>query len=459
MASSFKIPKKKRPEDSDSASMHMQSPLSRLQSPAPQFKSYANQSGRGSAGRMHAGNSSGSSAESQSSPLFKKVVKTLLGLNSPHRASTANHRAAGGSNSQSQPGQRGETSARFSNGWRPKRASDRLLQPADTSESPSPPQKKSDLSSSSSFNRISVKSVDSLAELQTQEHAGSLSSVLRRQAESDTGDSPEKKNSSEDDFLSPPRLRIRLSAQKPPHKDLHRPPISLATPDRRRSLDRTAWRNASSNPQDDPGERERKRWSEFRERKRTKTPTVLQNRPKKQERQNPTEPIVLSSEDEEDGEDEGDRVQKTPQRTITGPESCLRNSEKRGETEKVHQPSPFRGDSDGHESPPPSFLQLEFNSLHTGLTHAHANGELLITEHCITIPLTGVEEGEVTVVASQVRGYGVWDGGVVRSGTLLADWKGPAPSLLFLWVTDAQANLLQKELSDIQASNNSTGTQ
>lgn len=68
----------------------------------------------------------------------------------------------------------------------------------------------------------------------------------------------------------------------------------------------------------------------------------------------------------------------------------------------------------------------------------------------MSLSLVGVEEGEVTVVASQVRGYGVWDGGVAQGGALLAGWKGPAPSLLFLWVTDAQANLLQMELSAMQ---------
>lgn len=65
--------------------------------------------------------------------------------------------------------------------------------------------------------------------------------------------------------------------------------------------------------------------------------------------------------------------------------------------------------------------------------------------------------GEVTVVASQVRGYGVWDGGVAQGGALLAGWKGPAPSLLFLWVSDAQANLLQMELSAIQTSDTASG--
>lgn len=58
----------------------------------------------------------------------------------------------------------------------------------------------------------------------------------------------------------------------------------------------------------------------------------------------------------------------------------------------------------------------------------------------------------MTVVASQLRGYGVWDGGVAMGGALLAGWKGPAPSLLFLWVSAAQANLLQRELSLIQKS-------
>lgn len=60
-------------------------------------------------------------------------------------------------------------------------------------------------------------------------------------------------------------------------------------------------------------------------------------------------------------------------------------------------------------------------------------------------------------MASQVQGYGVWDGGLAQGGTVLNGCKGPAPSLLFLWVTDAQANLLQMELTTIQASTTSSG--
>lgn len=61
------------------------------------------------------------------------------------------------------------------------------------------------------------------------------------------------------------------------------------------------------------------------------------------------------------------------------------------------------------------------------------------------------------MVASQIRGYGVWDGGVAQGGGLLAGWKGPAPSLIFLWVTDAQATLLQTELSAIRTSTAASG--
>ena len=56
------------------------------------------------------------------------------------------------------------------------------------------------------------------------------------------------------------------------------------------------------------------------------------------------------------------------------------------------------------------------------------------------------------VVASQLRGYGVWDGSLAADGSLLAGCESSASSLLFLWVTDAQANLLQMELRTIQTS-------
>ncbi|XP_070786581.1 sentrin-specific protease 7b [Enoplosus armatus] len=492
MASPFKIPKKKQPAGSDSAPLHMQSPLSRLQSSAPEFtESYRDQSSRGGADRMHAGNALSSSANRQSAPckpIFRDVVKTLLGLNSPNRgASTANHRAPGGWGHQSQPGQRAESSSGcFSNGWRPKRASDRLLPPDVTSGLLSPPQKKkSDLSGSSLPTKsISVESLDSLAELRGEEHAGSLSSspagerAWRRvesgrdvtrwdaaEGKSNTGSSAEslkqqqqKKNSSlsgsdqtsEDDYVSPSRTRTKPSTDKSLPKDVRRSSVSSATlsprtiPDRRRSLDRKSWLAARNiNLRDD--------LREFRERKTSNRSAVLQLRLRKP-KQTTTEPIVLSSEEEE--EDDADGRKRMLQSSSRMEESRPGNSEQ----VQARQACSSKGETDGFKPPPPpSFLQLDFMSFHAGLTHANANEKMMITENGITIPLKGVEEGEVTVVASQVRGYGVWDGGVAQGGALLAGWKGPAPSLLFLWVTDVQANLLQMELSAIQTSTATAG--
>ncbi|XP_039649605.1 sentrin-specific protease 7-like isoform X2 [Perca fluviatilis] len=428
MASSYKIPKKKGP---DSAPLHT-SPLSRLQSSAPEFKSYGHQSGRGD--RMHAGSALGSSAGRQSAPLFRDVVRSLLWLNVPDRGAATANRSRGWS-SQSQPGQsRAESSSScFSNGWRPKRASDRLLQPA----VPSPPQKKrSDLRDKS----VSVEAPDSLAELRSDGHAGSLSSPVWRRGEGhagslsspvwrrgeghagslsspawrkgdaakpkgDTGENSPPSGSeptSEDDFVSLPRTRNTLRVPPGRGQSLE----GRRGLGRRRSLDRTAWLAAGRNLK----------------------------------KATPTEPIVLSSEEEEE-EEEGDGGKRTTQSSEQRPTQPAGSSE--GESED--------------NSPQPSFLQLDFTSLHAGLTHAHANGKIMITENGITIPLKGSEEGDVTVVASQVRGYGVWDGGVAQGGTLLADWEGPAPSLLFLSVTDPQANLLQRELSAIQTSAGPTG--
>lgn len=427
MASSYKIPKKKLPVGSDSAPLHMQSPLSRLQGPSPQ--SCGDRSGRGGANRALCRSTPGTSANGQS--VFQDVAKNVLGVCNPSRALSANHRAAGIDSDQSQPG---KTSC-LSNGWRPKRASDRLLPPAQASRLHSPPQKKKrDLGGevsglSPASKSVSVKSVDSLAELRPQQPITEQSCRI----------SPEKKNSSEHHFLS----------KTPLDRGLCRSPISTATPEKRRSLGRTPW-HGSSDRLGDPRERERRKWNEFRDLKKTRTSSaVLHLRLRRQEKQ--TEPIVLSSEEDEEEEKEGHRrtpeTERTPQSSSTGAEPGLRDAE----VEQARQAASSKGETKVCKTPPPSFLLLEFSSLHAGLTHADANGQLLVTEHGITVPLKGVGEGEVTVVASQLRGYGVWDGGVAKGGTLLAQWSGPAPSLLFLWVTEAQANLLQRELPDIQS--------
>ncbi|KAK5847397.1 hypothetical protein PBY51_016528 [Eleginops maclovinus] len=403
MASPFKIPKKKHLSGSDSAPLY-KSPLSRLQCPAPHLKGYGDQS----RGRADLGNSS---TPTQRDPLFRDSVKTLLGLNSGanHRgAAAANHR--GGGSSQSQP-----ASSLLSNGrWRPKRASDRLL---------SPPQKNNCELLGSLSESISVEAADSLAELRGVGHAGSWSSLRLSEEDafqSDTGSSPEPSNqqqkkrssspSSGDDLLPPPR-------STPP------PMSSRQTPHKRPRLDLGAWLTRN---------------------------TVADLRG----RQKNTEPIVLSSEEEEEEEEEQQQQQQQQQQQ----EQQEQQEQQQEQQEQQQQRGHYRNRLVSEFGASPlSFLQLRFSSLHAGLTTAQANGELMVTEHGISIPLKGEsEEGseqvEVSVVASQLRGYGLWDGGLAQGGSLLAERMGPAPSLLFLWVTDAQASLLERELSIITTS-------
>lgn len=418
----------------------MQSPLSRLQTSTPRLQFYGNQSGRTPCKQL-LGN-----FETQ------QELKSPIGCG----ASDANHRAAGSWSCQSQAGQREVTSSCLSNRWRPKRASDRLLQPEVALEHLSPPQKKKELSALVN-KRISVDSVDSLTEFRGDEHLGTLSSSTLgdkrwRRVESN-GDTSEEKSDTGTPPESPLKQQTKNSSisrlnQTPP-SGLQRSSSSISmvlssttTPVRRVRLAST------SNLKVDDREKERERWRQFKEKTKNNRSAVLHLRLRtpKPKLSQPTEPIVLSSEEEEeDGEGNGDEAKRTSHSSNQVDES------RQGNSEKVQAPKPV-------PVTPPSFLQLEFASLHAGLTAADANGPIMITESGIMIPMKGVEECQVSVVASQVRGYGLWDGGVARGGTLLAGWEGPAPSLLFLWVTDAQANLLQKELSSIQTSSSSSSS-
>uniref|UniRef100_UPI003AAD43D8 uncharacterized protein n=1 Tax=Centroberyx gerrardi TaxID=166262 RepID=UPI003AAD43D8 len=362
MASPFKIPKRKQPADGGSACLHMQSPLSRLQDEAGTFKKNWEQSSRGRADRVHAGNGLGSRLERESAPvkpLLRDVVKTLLGIGHPtkedsgvstanqrpgrtlgsysanHRAdhsakSTWNHQSGSGTPTR-QPGQRPaeSSSSCFSNGWRPKRASDRLLQPNGKLEGLSPPQKKRSSSEFSdsvvSIKGSSVESVDSLLDL---EDAGSWES--RRDAaepdrpERERSGSPEQNRSrrtpssgtsgsasdrtSDEDFVSPDRTRTgtRTRTSADAQNDLSSSSSVSSVlktsirQERRPTLNRTSWLTARGNLR----ERERERESRA---SRSLSLQLRLRRPK----QAPSEPIVLSSEEEEGEDDEGDGQKKT----------------------------------------------------------------------------------------------------------------------------------------------------
>lgn len=156
-----------------------------------------------------------------------------------------------------------------------------------------------------------------------------------------------------------------------------------------------------------------------------------------------TEPIVLSSDDE--GADEMNDVSGSlqEQRISEGIRDAQSGNQKSPKTNAGAERSTTKVEV-------PSIMELDFSRLHYDTVKAQANGTVVITDEGISVPLKGVDgEGEVavSVSCSQLRLYGVWDGGLARDGNLLSSTEEPAPSLLFLVVSDAQARLLQKELS------------
>ncbi|XP_067272287.1 sentrin-specific protease 7b isoform X2 [Pseudorasbora parva] len=156
-----------------------------------------------------------------------------------------------------------------------------------------------------------------------------------------------------------------------------------------------------------------------------------------------TEPIVLSSDDE--GADEMKDVSGSlqEQRISEGIRDAQSGNQKSPKTNAGAERSTTKVEV-------PSIMELDFSRLHYDTVKAQANGTIVITDEGISLPLKGVDgEGEVavSVSCSQLRLYGVWDGGLARDGSLLSSTEEPAPSLLFLVVSDAQARLLQKELS------------
>ncbi|KAJ8350772.1 hypothetical protein SKAU_G00259020 [Synaphobranchus kaupii] len=200
-----------------------------------------------------------------------------------------------------------------------------------------------------------------------------------------------------------------------------------------------------------------------------RTPPKLppSSRPKKP-KLSTSEPIVLSSDDGED--EEGDSAPEPgpslPQVRVVAPRLETQSERDPEETTDAQalaeEVIPGLGGDEvipglgGDEVIPglvdeeptdmPTVIQLAFAALYAGTLRVESHGDISISNDSITIPLkdsSGVVEVTVALVASELRRYGIWDGGVLEGK------EGPTPSLLFLWVSEAQAQLLQAELSAI----------
>ncbi|XP_060767692.1 sentrin-specific protease 7b [Neoarius graeffei] len=144
---------------------------------------------------------------------------------------------------------------------------------------------------------------------------------------------------------------------------------------------------------------------------------------------NCAEPIVLSSDDEDEGEDEA-----------------------RSDVRLNPDVQKSRNIISGGQSSSPAMMELAFSVLYFDTTQSHADGPIMITEESISIRLKGSGaaadggDGEcvsVCVVPSELRAYGVWD----AVGTGLMQLRDSSSSLLFFTLSDAQARLLRTELS------------
>ncbi|XP_072306778.1 sentrin-specific protease 7b [Eucyclogobius newberryi] len=400
MTTPFKIPKR---APSDSGSVQMTSPLSRLQRPTDQFESVSL-----AKDQTLSGNSSNLHSETNS---LKMDLKSRIG----HK-----------------------TTEPFSNGWRPKRASDRILAPVTSASSPNVKNDKSvdsplenSLSDACTLRPIAVRSLDALAALRGERHRGS-SPVDQRCPRTLETPNKEKSNFSWSKVNSAPSSPVPSTAAS--DKTPSGPKVQ------------SGWSELS-----DVREKQREKWRQFKEKKQNRTHASIRTQRNQDQNQTRTsttassEPIILSSEEEEEEEEEEQS-------------DVSRSNQSKQQTQVVPSLPLLSG-------PPPSFLQLDFCSFHVGLSRAEANGKITITESGITIPVKGPSSGsslspgpgssaELCVVASQIRAFGLWDGGVASGGSLFSDTthspSGPAPSLLFLWITDAQSKLLQAELRELQ---------
>ncbi|XP_029612989.1 sentrin-specific protease 7 isoform X5 [Salmo trutta] len=447
MAVPFKIPKRKQPTEADN--MHMQSPLSRLQDTSSPFEtSWCN------------GSSNGKRPE-QDSSLNGHISRAGKQRWRPKRASDTLCRDKNQETGCVSPLLKTQR-AEFSEDSQMSVRCSPVESEQDSASEPSPEREMD--TSSKTDDRRSVSPGDSTwrrrdtgmngsppqnTEKERKGSSGSLQNQIKRTSGSPgTGPRgsvpvPAGHRSQSPDSDDPPDRPLTSGARgastaSPRHPLSAVASVTQATQEKRFSFSRPPLR---ANPTD----RERR------------PPTKCLSLHLRLRRPKPTstEPIVLSSEDEEDMNDEEEcprlkTPQQSPRQGQPTPEEQAVVGEKVTGSQSISEHQP------GSTQPLPPIMELSFSTLHAGVVRAQANGNLVVTDDGITLPLkdsrvsSEEEEGGVSVslVASQLRGYAVWDGGLAQDGSLFQGCPSrAAPSLLFLWVSEAQANLVQTELS------------
>ncbi|KAI4896198.1 hypothetical protein NFI96_026422 [Prochilodus magdalenae] len=182
-----------------------------------------------------------------------------------------------------------------------------------------------------------------------------------------------------------------------------------------------------------------------------------------------SEPIILSSEEEEEDENnstshiqtlDGAKDPHRPNRLALNverkktPDSHNQASERHSQklmlqiAMKVMKASSF---VDPSLSCSPE-MELQFSALYMGGLSVLSSGLLKITHDKITISLKDSSGAEVkaSLATAHLRKYSIWEGLLVQDSELAKQNKTPPPSLLLLWLSEAQARRLFIDLSVIQ---------
>ncbi|XP_037390422.1 sentrin-specific protease 7b [Pygocentrus nattereri] len=427
MGTPFKIPKKKQP---DSSSLQMMSPLSRVQDSDTSKTSWTQVSLNGK--RPHKSSSVNGRVDASPGPAGadRAVLSTFQRSEArgPPSVNGNPAKAVGSPNSRPVPRTPADNHVSLTdqNRWRPKRASDTLCQSERDKDTPA------------------------IKKQWGSGHTVTWKSSLMEDEEGEEGEdgdkqavSPVKEAKGPSTTAVSQQASVRSLSSTPPESKT----VGVKGNGERAqpSSDQTTEGKVPEKPVRTPGEKALsmlfRKAGNIRTYSRNKLQLRLSYKTSQRAKPSSTEPIVLSSGDEDEGADEGlgDRLGGASAQLNKDPQKTSQNIKSTG------------GQKEATNTP--SVMELAFSTLHFGPTCTYANGPILITDESISIPLKAADGDDgimVAVVPSELRGYGVWDGALAGDGTLLSVSLQPSPSLLFLSLSDAQTRLLHTELSALR---------
>ncbi|XP_060731977.1 sentrin-specific protease 7 [Tachysurus vachellii] len=165
------------------------------------------------------------------------------------------------------------------------------------------------------------------------------------------------------------------------------------------------------------------------------------------------EPIVLSSEEEEDEEVGGTLQSQAPEgdKDPHRQQNPVQAMERKKIPDAHMQPCDLNSQDSSFEASALSgcpMMELQFSALYMGSLSAVTNGLVKITDDKITISFKDPSGSEVkaSLATAHVRKYSVWDGHLVRDSRLAKENEVPPSSVLVLWLAEVQARHLSGEL-------------